>query len=272
MIVLSTPRDYCQTTAAFSADQQSREEILRGGIAGRETFSPSATVRVTHLLQAPVYALPQIVRNNSEFGCYALLPFAFRTRTSDAAVRTRNLNELRAAEVLSDAIGIDRLGPFLPLLKEIAGSAHFLLAVIALLNLLEVSPRAAHLHIIVAAGKSWLAAYADNKSFWTDQGTARRVCSLMEAILASDPKPFGLDQPLRKDIDALLGSLIRMGVAEAHRLEESLRLISKFPSRTNWEQVLASSAPHSLRVHYVQAASPVTVVTGSIDSRHSQRR
>jgi len=33
-----------------------------------------------------------------------------------------------------------------------------------------------------------------------------------------------------------------------------------------------SSTPHSLRVHYVQAAaSPVAVVTGSIDSRHSRR-
>jgi hypothetical protein len=39
------------------------------------------------------------------------------------------------------------------------------------------------------------------------------------------------------------------------------------------ELLTASSAPHSLRVHYIQAAaSPVTVVTGSIDSRHSQRR
>ena len=47
----------------------------------------------------------------------------------------------------------------------------------------------------------------------------------MESILASDPKPFSLDQPLREDIDALLGSMVRMGVTEAHRLEESLRLI-----------------------------------------------
>jgi hypothetical protein len=121
--------------------------------------------------------------------------------------------------------GIDHLGPFLPLLKEVAESAHFLLAVIALLNLLEVAPRTAHLPVIVAAGKGWLTAHPDNKDFWIDQGIGRRLCFLMQAILASDPKPFGLDQPLRKDIDALLGSLVRMGVAEAHRLEESFRLI-----------------------------------------------
>jgi hypothetical protein len=50
-------------------------------------------------------------------------------------------------------IGIDRLNPFLPLLKEVAESAQFLLTAIALLNVLEVAPRAAHLEVIVAAVK-----------------------------------------------------------------------------------------------------------------------
>jgi hypothetical protein len=117
------------------------------------------------------------------------------------------------------------LDPFLPLLKEVAESAQFFLAVVALLNLLEVAPRAAHLLVIIAAGKGWLAAHPDNKEFWIDQGIGHRLCSLMAAILALDSKSFRLDQPLRRDIDTLLGSLVRMGIAEAHRLEESLRLI-----------------------------------------------
>ena len=107
--------------------------------------------------------------------------------------------------------GIDHLEPFLPLLKEIAESAQFLLAVIVLLNLLEVAPRASHLPLVIAAGKAWLAAHPDNKEFWIDQGIGRRVCSLMEAILASDPKPFASDQPLREDIDGLLGSFVSHG-------------------------------------------------------------
>jgi hypothetical protein len=122
-------------------------------------------------------------------------------------------------------IGIGRLGPFLPLLAEAAEGAQFLLVVIVLLNLLEVAPRAEQLPLIVAAGRGWLAAHPDDRDFWIDHGFGRRICSLMEAILATDPMPFGLDQPLRKDIDTFLGSLVRMGVAEAHRLEESLRLI-----------------------------------------------
>ncbi len=123
-----------------------------------------------------------------------------------------------------NAKGIDHLDLFLPLLKEIGESAQFLLAVIVLLNLLEVAPRASHLPMIIAAGKGWLAAHPNNKEFWIDQGVGRRFCSLMEAILASDPKPFASDQALRKDIDTLLGTLVRMGIAEAHRLEERLRL------------------------------------------------
>jgi hypothetical protein len=110
-------------------------------------------------------------------------------------------------------------------LKEVAESAQFLLAVISLLNLLEVAQRPAHLTVILAAGKGWLAGHPDNKEFWIDQGIGHRLCSLMEAILASDPKPFASDQPLKADIDGLLGSLVRMGIAEARRLEESLRLI-----------------------------------------------
>jgi len=121
--------------------------------------------------------------------------------------------------------GIDHLDPFLPLLNEVAESAQFLLAVIALLNLLEVASRAAHLPVIIAAGKGWLTAYPDNKEFWIDQGIGRRLCSLMEAVLAFEPKSFASDRPIRKDIDGLLGSLVRMGVAEAHRLEGNLCLI-----------------------------------------------
>jgi hypothetical protein len=70
-----------------------------------------------------------------------------------------------------------------------------------------------------------LTAHSDDKVFWIDQDIGPQLCSLMEAIFSRDPNAFGFDPPLRRDIDALLGSMIRMGVTEAHRLEASLRLI-----------------------------------------------
>jgi len=121
---------------------------------------------------------------------------------------------------------IDRLDPFLPLLKEIAETGQFFLPVITLLNLLEVAPRGSHLSVIVTAGKGWLVAHPDEKEFWIDQGVGRRLCSLLQAVFALDPTIFGLNQPVRRDIDALLANLVRMGVAEANRLEDSLCKLS----------------------------------------------
>jgi len=81
----------------------------------------------------------------------------------------------------------------------------------------------AHLGLICAAAQEWLAAHSDSREFWVGHAIGRRVCSVLSAILALDPKLFATDQPVRREIDALLGKLIRLGVAEGHGLEEALR-------------------------------------------------
>jgi len=121
--------------------------------------------------------------------------------------------------------GIDRLTPFLPLLQELAESGPFLFVATTLLNLLEVSPRPAHLPLTCAAAKSWLAAHPDDTEFWIGQAVGQRVCSVIEAILTLAPNSFAPDQPARREIDDVLGKLVRLGVAEAHRLEKALREI-----------------------------------------------
>jgi hypothetical protein len=120
---------------------------------------------------------------------------------------------------------IERVDPFLPLLKDLAESGTFLLAAMVLLNLLEVAPRTTHLPLIVAASKSWLTAFPDDKAFWIDHGIGPRPCALIDAVLTLDPQLFGSDQTLRRDIDRLLESLVQMGIAEAYRLEERLRML-----------------------------------------------
>ena len=121
--------------------------------------------------------------------------------------------------------GIDRLPPFLPLLQELAESGPFLFMATTLLNVLEVSPRPAHLPLIFAAAQSWLAAHPDDTEFWIGQAIGRRVCLVIEAILRLAPNSLLPDQPARHEIDDVLGKLIRLGVAEAHRLEKALREI-----------------------------------------------
>ena len=150
---------------------------------------------------------------------------AFHFAPAVATLLFNNYSNFQPPNCYLTPIGIDRLGPFLPLLTEVAGDAQFLLAIIVLLNLLEVAPRAEQLQVIVAAAKGWWAAHPDDRDFWIDHDFGRRLCSLTEVIFSHDPTPLRTGQPFRKDIDALLSNLVRVGVAEAHRLEQSLCLI-----------------------------------------------
>ena len=121
--------------------------------------------------------------------------------------------------------GIDRLGPFLPLLRLLGESGPFLFLVMTLLNLLEVSPMPAHLDLICAVVKNWLTAHPGSREFWIGYEVGRRVCALLTAILAQAPRSFAPDKPARRDVDDFLGKLIRLGVAEAHQLEEIIRQV-----------------------------------------------
>ena len=120
---------------------------------------------------------------------------------------------------------IDRVLPFFSTLEEIAEGGPILFVAIALLNLLEVGPRVTHLPLIVLAGKAWMMANTDDKEFWVDHGIGRRLCSVVESILALDPTAFKPGSPVRGAIDSLLASLVRMGVAEANSLEERLGIL-----------------------------------------------
>ena len=121
--------------------------------------------------------------------------------------------------------GIDGLGPFLPLLGELTENGPFLFAATTLLNLLEVSPKPAHLPLIVAAGKTWFASHPRDTEFWVENGVGRRMCIVIEAIVELDPGLVGRTQIARKEIEGFLGVLIGMGVSEAHLLEETLRQV-----------------------------------------------
>jgi hypothetical protein len=118
--------------------------------------------------------------------------------------------------------GIDRLGPFLPLLTQLAKDAPCSFVAIVTLNLLEVAPRIEHASMVVAAAKSWVAAFPDNNEFWVDQGIGRRVCALLDVVLVKTNALFGAQRTLRRDVDAILAALVRSGVPDAVRLEQSI--------------------------------------------------
>ena len=121
--------------------------------------------------------------------------------------------------------GIDRLGPFLPVLGEVVQRGAFLFVATMLLNLIEVSPRPEHMPLIVTAGKLWFANQPNDKEFWIGHAVGRRLCSVIEVILALDPKALARYQIVRTEIEGFLAGLIRLGMPEAHRLEDALRHI-----------------------------------------------
>lgn len=118
--------------------------------------------------------------------------------------------------------GVERVGPFLPILGKLVRKGPSPFAAMALLNLLEVTPRAEQLDVLVEAGSVWLEAYPDFRQLWIDHGMGCRWCLLMEAIRARSPIRFSSSAPLRPAIDNLVASLIALGVPEATRLEEEL--------------------------------------------------
>lgn len=118
--------------------------------------------------------------------------------------------------------GIERIGPFLPVLERLIQSGPSPFVALVLLNLLEVAPRAEHLNVLVQAGKTWLSIYPDYRSFWNDHGFGKRWCEIVEKIHTRDSVAFGEDATIRIEIETIVAELVGLGVHEATRLEELL--------------------------------------------------
>jgi hypothetical protein len=117
---------------------------------------------------------------------------------------------------------IDRLDPFLPVLETLVESGPSFLTALITLNLLEVSSRPSHLPFIVMAAHTWLRSYPDSTPFWIDSEMGRRICALIDNIWRGEPVLLDRAQTLRNDVDQLLAALVRIGVADATRLEQAL--------------------------------------------------
>lgn len=121
--------------------------------------------------------------------------------------------------------GIDRVDPFLPLISSLTRAAPSPFVALALLNLLEVSPRPAHLDVLVEGARSWLDAYPDFRPFWIDHAIGRRWCATVDKIAQGHPSAVGAQAPVRLALDGIVAVLVTLGIAEASRLEERLETV-----------------------------------------------
>jgi hypothetical protein len=117
---------------------------------------------------------------------------------------------------------IDRLNPFLSVLKTLVESGPSVFVALVTLNLLEVSPQAGHLPFLVTAAKAWVRTYPQDTEFWVDYGIGRRVCVWLEHVHRIEPAQLRIHEPVRSHVDRLLGALVSLGVPEARQLEERL--------------------------------------------------
>lgn len=117
---------------------------------------------------------------------------------------------------------IDRLSPFLPVLEKLVESAPSLFVALLTLNLLEVSPKPAHLRFLITSTKVWMQSYSGDTTFWVDSSVGRRVCVWIEEVLRQEPALLGTEAAAQLEIDQLLAGLVNLGVPEARRLETAL--------------------------------------------------
>jgi hypothetical protein len=57
---------------------------------------------------------------------------------------------------------------------------------------------------------------------WIDYDTGRRICVLIDKVWRMEPTLLDPTRTFRNDVDLLLAALVRIGVAEAARLERAL--------------------------------------------------
>ena len=117
---------------------------------------------------------------------------------------------------------VERIGPFLPQLIDLLTSGPSYFAALVAMDLLEVSPQASLLPVLVAGGKAWIGCYADDSRFWVEHGIGRRVCAWIDRVRQSASEALSTDKLERQDIDAILATLVRLGIPEARQLEAAL--------------------------------------------------
>jgi energy-coupling factor transporter ATP-binding protein EcfA2 len=118
--------------------------------------------------------------------------------------------------------GAARLGPFLPQIADQAAACPSYFVALAFLSLAEVSPSPQFLDPALVAGEAWMAAFPDHAVFWSDQGTGRRLCRVLESALFSDAGPTPLEDDRLARLERLLSRLVALGVKEAFALEHRL--------------------------------------------------
>jgi hypothetical protein len=118
--------------------------------------------------------------------------------------------------------GIDRVDPFLPKLTQLMDDGPVPFCGLLTMNLVEVSPRPAHLTFVLSSALTWLRRQPTNTLLWVDTGLGARVTKWLKSMFEADAALRAPSHPLRAQMDDVLARLVQIGVAEAHSVEALL--------------------------------------------------
>jgi hypothetical protein len=118
--------------------------------------------------------------------------------------------------------GIDQVDPFLPMLERLIEEGPVPFSGLLTMNLLEVSPRPAHIAFLMSCARTWLRRQPTNMVLWVDGGLGARIARWLETTFQTDATVRSPAHPLRAEMEDVLARLVQIGVAEAHRVEALL--------------------------------------------------
>jgi hypothetical protein len=115
---------------------------------------------------------------------------------------------------------------FLPLLSTISvETALSQYIALQFVDLMELKVDAENLGYFITAASAWMGSYPDDTSFWIDYGVGKRICAWLAEAMRAAPHVFSASTCPSADIDRLLDTLLRLGVADARQVEETFSQI-----------------------------------------------
>lgn len=114
---------------------------------------------------------------------------------------------------------VEKTDPLLPAVTALATAAPTILVATETMAFLAISPRAAQLSFAIEIAKGWVSSRPDDTQFWVDYALGRKLCHWLDKLLEIAPEAFRMEGPHRKNIDTILGALVRVGVPEASHME-----------------------------------------------------
>lgn len=113
----------------------------------------------------------------------------------------------------------DRLDPLLDTLRDLETGGPTTFVAMCTMNMLLVAPRSRHLDFVLAAVEAWFERAPTDISLWVTAGVGRMVVEWFEAAVLQEPAILGPAHPCRSRIDGVVGRLVSVGIADAHKVE-----------------------------------------------------